>query len=101
MEQQTASEKLANAKSELLQKTIECDDMILYYIRNEAGKVLEELKTGVEDKGIVSIDIEKFELVFRFLDRLSTRGTLAYISDDVSKHLDSKENVKKILNILK
>jgi len=99
--EQAAAEKLAIAKSELLQKIIESDDMILYYIRSQAGKVLEELKTGVEDKGIVSIDIEKFELVYRFLDRLSTIGTLAYISDDIYKHLDSKENVKKILNILK
>lgn len=99
--EQTAAEKLAIAKSELIQKIIESDDMILYYIRSQAGKVLEELKTGVEDEGIVSIDYAKVKIVMQFLDRLSTIGTLGNISEDVSKHLDSKENVKKILNILK
>lgn len=99
--EQTASEKLAIARAELLQKTIGCDDMILYYIRSEAGNILEELATGTEHDGIVHIDKVKFATIWKFIDRLSTRGTLDYISNEVSNELKNKKTIKSLLNILR
>lgn len=99
--EQTPSEKLAIAKSELIQKVADCDNMILYYIRNQASQILEELATGTEHDGIVHIDKAKFATIWKFIDQLSTRGTLDYISNEVSNQLKDKKTIKSLLTILR
>ncbi len=95
----SAEEKLAIANSEIRSKIADCDDMILYYIRNQAQKVLDELPRQ-ESEGKIIIEKEPFLKLFEFMQRLSNLGNLEYIPD-VSRYLDQKKQLKELLGILR
>ena len=98
--EKSAEEKLALAKVEILRKIQDCDDMILYYIRNHASKMLGLLGNRTITDSKIEIGQDDFSKILEFIHRLDTRGNLDYIPD-VSKYMEQKDQLKKLLGILR